>query len=58
MKKFLIKEIYIPIICILVGYLIYNLLKWVILKTFEKKQENLSKNSYNYKRIETLKTYL
>lgn len=55
MKKFLIKEIYLPIIYIAIGYVLYKLLKWLVLKAFGKKQENLTKNSYNYKRIETFK---
>ena len=55
MKKFLIKEIYLPIIYIVIGYIIYKLLKWIVLKAFSKKQENLAKKSYNYKRIETFK---
>lgn len=55
MKKFLIKEIYMPVIYILIGYIIYRILKWLILTTFGKKQEHLNKSSYNYKRIETFK---
>lgn len=55
MKKFLIKELYLPVIYIIVGYIIYKLLKWIVLKAFSKKQENLAKKSYNYKRIETFK---
>ena len=55
MKKFLIKELYLPVIYIAIGYMVYKLLKWIVLKTFSKKQENLAKNSHNYKRIETFK---
>lgn len=56
MKKLFIKEIYLPLIYIIIAYVIYRILKWVILITIGKKQEHLSKNSYNYKRMETFKS--
>ena len=55
LKKIIIKEIYLPIIYIIVGYMIYICLKNVINKVIEKKQNNFSKNSYHYKKIGTYK---
>lgn len=58
MKKILMKELYLPIIYVLIGYVIYKLLKWLIKVGLGRKQQHLEKNSYNFKKIETFKTIL
>lgn len=58
MEKFWIKEIYLPIIHLIIGYIIYKLASKLIRVTLSKKQLHLNKNSYNYKRIETFKNLL
>jgi len=58
MDKVLIKEIYLPIIYILIGYIIFRLLKWIIKITLSRKQQHLNKSSYNFKKIETFKNLL
>ncbi len=58
MDKILIKEIYLPIVYILIGYIIYLLAKQIIKVSLSRKQLNLNKNSYNFKKIETYKNIL
>lgn len=58
MDKLLIKEIYLPIIYITIGYILYKFILWIINLALSKKQHNLNKNSYNYKKIETFKNLL
>jgi len=55
MDKILIKELYLPVIYILIGYIIFKLLKWLVKTTLGRKQLHLEKNSYNFKKIETFK---
>lgn len=54
-NKILIKEIYSPIIYVISGVIIYKLLVKLIDKVVSKRQKVYSKNSYNYKKIETFK---
>ena len=58
MEKYLRKELYLPIAYLVLGYLIYKLIASVIHVTLKKRQVNLDKNSYNYKKIETFKSLL
>lgn len=58
MDKIVIKEIYLPVIYIIVGYIAYRCFKWIMNRTLNKKQQNLEKKSYNYKKIETFKTLI
>jgi len=58
MEKYLRKELYLPIAYLILGYLIYKLIASVIHVTLKKRQVNLDKNSYNYKKIETFKSLL
>ena len=57
-EKYLIKEIYLPIIYICLAVLINSILKKIVDKIITKKQKNLIKNSYNYKKTETFKVLL
>lgn len=54
-QKLLIKEIYLPIIYIAVGYIIYKVITKIIHVAMNHKQGNLPQGSYNYKKIETFK---
>lgn len=58
LEKYLIPEIYLPIIYIFLAILINGILKKIIDRLFVKKQQTLSKSSYNYKKTETFKILL
>ena len=58
MEKILIKEIYLAIVYILIGYITYRLLKWLIKISLSRKQQHLEPKSYNFKKIETFKNIL
>ncbi len=57
-EKFLIKEIYLPVIYIGIAVLVNSFFKKMIDKIINRKQKNLIKNSYNYKKTETFKVLL
>ena len=58
LEKFLIPQVYLPIIYICVAILINGILVNIVEKVVAKKQENFSKNSYAYKKSETFKVLL
>lgn len=58
MDKLLRKEIYLPIIYIAIGYILYCFVNWIINTLLTKNQKNTNQNSYNYKKIETFKSLL
>lgn len=58
LEKFLIPQVYLPIIYICVAILINGILVRIVEKVVAKKQENFSKNSYTYKKSETFKVLL
>ena len=57
LEKFLIPQVYLPIIYICVAILINGILVNIVEKVVAKKQENFSKNSYAYKNQKLLKCY-
>lgn len=58
LEKYLIPEIYLPIIYLCIAILINGILKRIIDKIISRKQLEFSKNSYNYKKTETFKVLL
>ena len=54
-EKFLVPEIYLPIIYICVAILINGIVKRVINKIIKTKQATMDRKSYNYKKLETFK---
>ena len=58
LEKFLIPQVYLPIIYICVAILINGILVSIVEKVVAKKQENFFKNSYAYKKSETFKVLL
>ena len=57
-EKYLIPEIYLPIIYICVAIIINSILKRIIDRIIAKRQENIDKKSYNYKKLETFKVLI
>jgi small conductance mechanosensitive channel len=55
LEKILVPKVYLPIIYIFIAIIINGIIKRIIDKLLEKKQKNLSKSSYNYKKTETFK---
>ena len=58
LEKLIIPEVYLPIIYICIAIIVNSILKRIIKKIVEKRQQNLNKSSYNYKKMETFKTLL
>lgn len=58
LEKYLIPQIYLPIIYICIAILINGILKRIIDKIISRKQLDFSKSSYNYKKTETFKILL
>lgn len=58
LEEFIIPEVYLPIIYICVAILINALLKRIIDRLIKRRQSNLLKTSYNYKKMETFKILL
>ena len=54
-EKMLKEQIYLPIIYICVAVLVNSILKRIIAKIITRKQLNIEKSSYNYKKLETFK---
>ncbi len=54
-EKFLVPEIYLPIIYISVAIFINAIIKRIISKIISKKQSTMDNKSYNYKKLETFK---
>lgn len=58
LEKILIPQIYLPLIYICIAIIINSGLKKLISSILDKKQKRLSKNSYNYKKIETFEVLI
>lgn len=58
LQKIFISKVYLPIIYISIAIIINNILKKMIDKIIIKKQENLDKSNYNYKKTETFKVLI
>ena len=56
LEKFLVPEIYLPIIYVCVAVLINAIIKRIISKIISKKQATIDRKSYNYKKLETFKS--
>lgn len=58
LEKLLIPEIYLPIIYTIIAIVANLILKSIIDRIFNKKQKELEKSSYNYKKTETFKVLI
>lgn len=58
LEKIFIPQVYLPIIYICVAIIINGIFKRLISHIISSKQEKLNKNSYNYKKAETFRTFL
>lgn len=58
LEKLLIKQIYLPIIYIIIGYIAYKVITKVFLVGINHKQSMLEPSSYNYKKMETFKVLI
>ena len=58
LEKILIPQVYLPVIYIIIAIIINGILKELLDKIFIKRQDNLNKNSYNYKKTETFKVLI
>lgn len=58
LQKVLIPKVYLPILYISIAIIINGILKKMVDKIILKKQENLEKNNYNYKKTETFKVLI
>lgn len=56
LKKILVKEIYLPIIYIGIGIVIYTAISKLISLSIYKNQKKFDQDSYSYKKIQTFKT--
>ena len=56
LEKFLVPEIYLPIIYVCVAVLINAIIKRIISKIISKKQATIDRKSYNFKKLETFKS--
>jgi len=57
-EKIIIPEVYLPIIYTFIAIIINMIIRKLIYKIVSKKQLNVSKSSYNYKKMETFKILL
>jgi len=58
LEKYLVPELYLPIVYVCVAIVINAIIKKIIDKIISRKQINIEKSSYNYKKLETLKGLL
>lgn len=58
LEKLVIPEVYLPIIYVFIAVIVNTIIKKIISKIVAKRQQNLSKTSYNYKKMETFKVLL
>lgn len=58
LKEFFIPELYLPIIYICVAMIINSIIKRIIDRIIAKRQVNIDKTSYNYKKLTTFKVLL
>lgn len=58
LEKLLIKQIYLPIIYIIIGYVLYKVITKLFLVGINHRQSLLETTSYNYKKMETFKVLI
>lgn len=58
LEKIFIPQVYLPIVYTCIAILIHGVIKRLINHIISSKQEKLDKNSFNYKKAETFKTFL
>lgn len=54
MEYFISRKLYLPIIYIAIGFILYRIICLLINKFFSRQKKTLNKNDYAYKRIETI----